>query len=291
MKVLICFLLLTLGTQSLEIKTNFENSTGNTMFSIYDYEKYNFKSELEFPLDNDFIVISLSEENIFNSKKNPIKISMDWKKTIQNDNGTFKDRDWFGSYEGEPNISSYGDSKFEGTEYIFELIPYSSDLKVKSTYIKYQIGLGYSLKDYYFEIDNLSQKGMIEGDVEGRVIDYKIEYENYYLKNFLELKYKRIGISLMADYSFLIKGKDVDNHILRKRTYYGETKGKGFKLYGEFTYQIKGTTLNFGYSREKIKNTGYQDQYDKERILIFRNISLEHLLVNDRFWIGVSYSF
>lgn len=200
---------------------------GNT---AYDFDHHT--SELEFPMDNWMIGGNLS----FGSKD--LSFNTEIWTPVENYAGfNMKDKDW--TTNGV--LYSYTKSKAEMDAVIWDVnlrydfykkvIP--KDIEVLTLLASDEIKIGallgyryerfdYDMYDLYYDVDLLygyQGQTLYQGR---RVLTYKIKYYLPYLGLVTDVSRKNWGISMNIKYSIYPTVKDVDNHLLRGLTFYGD---------------------------------------------------------------------
>lgn len=201
---------------------------------ITGYTAYNFDhntSELEFPMNNWMVGSNLSL-----GFKNFSLNAQIWT-PLESDAGfDMKDKDWVGG-----TLVSYTESQAEmdaficdaNLRYDFYRNVLSKNMEgfrlLKGDKIKIGALLGYrferfdyDLYDLYYEVDLLygyQGQTLYQGT---RVGTYKIENSIPYLGLALDVLREKFGFTMSLKYSFIPTAKDVDNHLLRGLTFYGD---------------------------------------------------------------------
>lgn len=201
---------------------------GNT---AYDYDHHT--SELEFPLHNYMAGadVSLGWRNLaFNAEC--------WMPVEENAGWRMKDKDW----DTRGNMYSYTQSKAEmdaliwdaNLEYDFYkgsiarnsiiefFLPESNEIKIGTL-----LGYRYERFDYdmygaYYDTDTLTGhqgQTLFSGQ---KVLSYKIKFYLPYVGLATEVSGKNYGFGVNAKYSVYPAAKDLDNHLLRGLTFYGD---------------------------------------------------------------------
>jgi outer membrane protease len=271
---------------------------GNT---AYDFNHHT--SELEFPMDN-----LMAGTNLCAGFKN-LSLNFEAWLPIEDYSGfEMKDKDWTnGVLTSYTKSKAYMDAVIldgsfqydfykkdlpqgEGTIYSDEPEGYSDNLR----FDKARIGilLGYRFEKFDFDEYDLWYPELGVTTNQGvKVGTYRIKYNVPYFGLATELIRENWGFGANLKYSFYPTAKDVDNHLLRGLTFYGDYDKKGEawlgSIYGFWEF-AKNWNLTAGADGTSVRIDGitWEEQRDPSWDA-HQNTDMKHWI----FWSGIEYKF
>jgi len=283
-----------LGLEKLKGHTSYEIG-GLIAVSGLGNRNANFPfSKLEFPLTGWLVAtgVGLSVEDA-------LQVNLGFKKSIIRDTGTVEDWDWgYWSLAGRPwahagTLDIYSTSLGSvdawmgdaNVRWCISLNDTTRPVNMKDAQIR--IGAGYMIQVFdYDAVDNLDQwypsyplyeteiendpnispslKQTVKGHVynSGDVLTYRVEYEIPFLEGGVLLGFnERFRLEASLGYSFWVKARDTDHHLLRGKVSKGSCDGNAvlFTLNTDFCV-TDNILLGLNYRRIVIAATGSQHQ-------------------------------
>lgn len=252
-KVLMFFLLLTGLYAKSEINVGLEKMKGSTSYTIWGEDEGGWKSLLEFPLEYDL----LNLEYVYRADK--FNLHLNYKQNLEKGTGTFEDSDWIYSTKNSVALYSQSDIISDYKSFSTE-ISRTKKLKDSDSSIKY--GIGYKEQEIEFNAYGYNYPNSNSIGYE-KSLEYSVKYMIPYVKlEFLSNENDKISFKTNLQFSPKIKGKDVDNHILRnKLSTSSSQEGYSYEISEETTYNFsKDLALSFKGSYSFLKTEGKQKQ-------------------------------
>ncbi len=251
-------------------------------------------SKLEFPLTG---WLAVAEVGLH--VEDALQVTLGFKKSIIRDEATIEDWDWgYWHLSGRPwaragTLDIYSTSQGAADAWMADLrAHWCLDLmETNRTAVlkgaKLRIGAGYLGQVFdYDAVDDLDQwypsypfyedeiendpaispalKQSVKGHVynSGDVLSYRVEYLVPFLEGVLQLDFtERLRLETSLGYSFWVKAKDTDRHLLRDKVSRGSCDGKAVLFALDTDYALTGgLVLGLNYRRIVITTTGSQHQ-------------------------------
>ncbi len=276
---------------------------GDTTYSIsgsdFLYAGDTGKSELEFPIDTGFMKVGL-HVNVLER----FDFTFDYAWSVDDDAGTFKDTDYSSVF---PRAYSIGkcDSDIDANEWNFDAKYMLKQVDIKESELldslKIYVGGGYKHQEFDYDIKNLVQSSpyftSYNTTSPGKVLDYEIEYDVWYLSCYFDFINSKKNIDLLIGFEYGpdVDVEDKDDHILRHKLSTSSGDGTYFKYSVSLAWAFwQDFTASVYYSHIDYDNDGTQNQYfygGTYEGLSYSNIDWENDSSQDILGLKVTYFF
>jgi len=287
-----------------DVSVDYFNMDGDTTYTItgsdFLYAGDRGKSELEFPIDTNFVKLG-----IHTNLMERIDLSLDYSWSVDDDAGTMKDTDWSSRIGSYPYVISKSDSEIDAKEWNFDAKYMLKQIDLQDNNfldtLKIYVGGGYKHQEFDYDIKNVNKTSAyftsFNGSTQGKVLDYEVEYDVWYISCYLNLinSKKNIDFSIGFEYGPDVDVEDKDDHILRSKlstasgdgTYYKFAAGVSWAFWQDFTASVYYNHIDFD-------TDGTQNQYFYDgayKGLTYSNIDWESDSSQDIFGVKVTYFF
>lgn len=280
--------------QADEFIYSYSQMNGNTTYIIQGDRYGGWKSELEFPLSVSLVSFKY-KHNIKNiSKRSYLNINLT-KNISDKDAGIFKDYDWV--YRYSDDVLIYSESKAE-----LEALIYDINLETLLTEIDSGINLiflklGYRKMSYDYQIYDTFQENYLWGQneeiyVEGKTLEYSVNYSIPYLGLKVRTPKKKLNYSFYLNYSPIVSAKDFDNHLLRNKISFIKADGSSYELSVFIEYKINSNLALSSFIKYfTIYTKGKQTQKNHNDLIISEGIDAELFSEQRRVALGITYKY